>query len=108
MFPVQEQVLRREAEDFKTQKEASMPCFRMSPLGRPLGYLIFSLMAVIRDPIYTNTFSKGFGGQPSPTQRCKIGFPHMERYGPLQEQANPNTCPEILKSSLCGLPKKDP
>ena len=33
-------------------------------LGRPLGYLIFSLMALIRDPIY-QYLSKGFRGQPS-------------------------------------------
>ena len=33
-------------------------------LGRPLGYLMFSLMALIRDPIY-QYFSKGFRGQPS-------------------------------------------
>ena len=49
MVAVQEQVLRREAEDFKTQKEASMPCFRMSPLGRAPG--IFS--------IFPNGSSKG-------------------------------------------------
>ena len=33
-------------------------------LGRPLGYLTFSLMALIRDPIY-QYFSEGFRGQPS-------------------------------------------
>ena len=32
--------------------------------GRPLGYLTFPLMALIRDPIY-QYFSKGFRGQPS-------------------------------------------
>ena len=32
-------------------------------LGRPLGYLIFSLMTLIRDPIY-EYYSKGFRGQP--------------------------------------------
>ena len=33
-------------------------------LGRPLGYLVFSLMALIGDSIY-EYFSKGFRGQPS-------------------------------------------
>ena len=35
-------------------------------LGRPLRYLIFSLMALIGDPIciYIKYFSKGFRGQP--------------------------------------------
>ena len=33
-------------------------------LGRPLKYLIVSLMALIRDPMY-EYFSKGFSGQPS-------------------------------------------
>ena len=33
-------------------------------LGRPLKYLIFSLVALIRDPIY-QYFSKGCRGQPS-------------------------------------------
>ena len=32
-------------------------------LGRPLGYLIFCLMALIGDPIY-QYFSQGFRGQP--------------------------------------------
>ena len=35
------------------------------PLGRPLGDLISSLVALIRDPIYQYC-SKGFKGQPSP------------------------------------------
>ena len=33
-------------------------------LGRPLGYLICSLIALIVDPIYQH-FSEGFRGQPS-------------------------------------------
>ena len=32
-------------------------------LGRPLGYLIFSLIAFIGDPVHKH-FSKGFRGQP--------------------------------------------
>ena len=39
-------------------------CLRCCRLGRPLGFLTFSLMALRRDPIY-QYFSKGFRGQPS-------------------------------------------
>ena len=40
-------------------------------LGRPPGYLIFSLMALIRDPIY-QYFLKGFRGHPSESSCCRI------------------------------------
>ena len=38
--------------------------FSKNYLAGPLGCLIFSLMALLRDPIY-QIFSKGFRGQPS-------------------------------------------
>ena len=41
----------------------ALSCVGFCKLGRPLGYLIFSLMALTRDPIY-EYFSNGFRGQP--------------------------------------------
>ena len=38
--------------------------YPLGHLGRPLGYFIFSLMALIRGP-YVLIFSMGFRGQPS-------------------------------------------
>ena len=47
--------------------------FKKDELGRPLGYLIFSLMALIGDPMYY-FFSKGFRGQPRSMLKTRFGY----------------------------------
>ena len=45
------------------------PCLSMHRIevGGPLGYLRFSMMALIRDPIYTNMFQGLLGANPGNT-----------------------------------------
>ena len=59
-------------------KTVRMSRHLLTDLGRPLGHLIFSLMALIRDPIYEYS-SKGFRGQPSdPRPRQNIPWTWRE------------------------------